>query len=147
MKRFVNEEIVLEEVLSSPPERVFKALTLEIGSWWDHRFKKGSSVGFEPRIGGRFYEDFGQGSAALYAVVGYIDPPRRLRLEGPMGMEGVLVSVMEFNLEGLGAGTRLSLVHGILGNLEPSLVDEYREGWKAILGKTIPAWLEKGGKM
>jgi uncharacterized protein YndB with AHSA1/START domain len=146
VKRFVNEEITIEQALPAPPERVFRALTLEIGSWWDHRFREGSSVGFEPRIGGRFYEDLGQGSAALYAIVSLIDPPRRLRLEGGMGMDGTLVSVMDFKLEPGSGGTKLSLVHGILGNLEPGIVDEYREGWRAILGKTLPAWLEKGGK-
>jgi len=144
MKSFVNEEITLEQVLPYPPGRVFAALTTEIGGWWDHRFREGSTVGFEPRIGGRFYEDFGAGgAAACYAQVTYIDPPRRLKLQGSMGMDGALVSVMDFSLEATEGGTRLGFVHALLGNLEEGLVAEYREGWETIFGKTLPDWLAK----
>ncbi len=131
--------------LEAPPGRVFSALTAEIGRWWDHRFREGSTVGFEPRIGGRFYEDWGGGSAALYATVTFIDPPRRLRLEGPMGMDGAVLGVMEFRLEPLPAGTRLSLAHSILGSLEAATAEEYRAGWAELLGTTLPAYLAKGG--
>jgi len=144
MKAFVNEELVLELELAFPPERVFRGLTLEIASWWSHRFRDGSAVGFEPRIGGRFYEDFGGGSAALYAFVTYIEPPIKLRLEGSMGMDGPVVSVMDFDFAKSALGTRLSLRHFILGSLDPGTVEEYRSGWGEILGKTLPAWLAGG---
>jgi uncharacterized protein YndB with AHSA1/START domain len=141
MKSFVNEEIELEQILPFSPNLVFHALTAEAGHWWNHRFREGSTVGFEPRIGGRFYEDFGGGSAALYAVVEAIDPPARLVLRGAMGMDGAVVSVMVFDITEEGGGARLSLRHSIIGNLEEGTVDEYREGWREIFGKVLPGWL------
>ncbi|HET7838551.1 MAG TPA: SRPBCC domain-containing protein, partial [Rectinemataceae bacterium] len=92
MKELVHEEIAQSYDLAAPIEKVFAAITSDIGKWWTHRFREGSTVGFEPKIGGRFYEEWAGGSAALYATVTYIEPPARLRLSGPMGMDGAVTS-------------------------------------------------------
>jgi uncharacterized protein YndB with AHSA1/START domain len=146
MKELVREEIALVYDFDAAPERVFTALTAEIGKWWTHRFKEGSEVGFEPRIGGRFYEEWEVGGAALYATVTYIDPPRKLRLEGPMGMSGAVAASMEFELADSGKGTRLSLVHDILASMAKEEIQEYRMGWAQLLGTTLRGYLEGGKK-
>ena len=48
MKELLREEIALVLELPATPERVFAALSSEIGNWWSHRFKDDSTVGFEP---------------------------------------------------------------------------------------------------
>ncbi len=141
MKELVREEIALAYDFPAPRERVFAALTSEVGKWWTHRFKEGSEVGFEPRIGGRFYEEWEPSGAVLYATVTYIDPPRRLRLEGPMGMSGAVAASMDFVLEASGTGTRLKLVHDILGSMEKDEIEEYRKGWAELLDRTLRDYL------
>ena len=143
MRELVGEELEFSELLSAEPRRVFLALTGEIGFWWDHRFKEGASVALEPRIGGRFYEETGPDGAVLYATVTRFEPPSRLVLEGPMGMPGAVLSVMDFQLVEEGEGCRLSLRHSILGLLEKPLIEDYRQGWAQILGSTLPSWLAK----
>jgi uncharacterized protein YndB with AHSA1/START domain len=142
MKELVREEISLAYDLAAPIGTVFAALTADIGKWWTHRFKEGSEVGFEPRIGGRFYEEWEVGGAALYATVTYIDPPRRLRLEGPMGMSGAVAASMQFELESRGSGTRLELVHDILASIDRAELEEYRAGWAELLDRGLRAFVE-----
>jgi uncharacterized protein YndB with AHSA1/START domain len=41
-----------EVVIAAPRERVFAALTDEVGTWWAHRFRDGSEVRLDPELGG-----------------------------------------------------------------------------------------------
>jgi uncharacterized protein YndB with AHSA1/START domain len=74
MKEIVAVSILLSYEIAARPARVFDALTKEIGAWWTHAFKKGGIVRFEPRVGGRFYEEWSDETGALYAHVTYFDP-------------------------------------------------------------------------
>jgi uncharacterized protein YndB with AHSA1/START domain len=139
MKEIVADSIVLSYEIEAGPARIFDALTKEIGSWWTHSFKKGKSVKLEPRVGGRFYEEWGDGTGALYAHVTYIEPPVKLRLMGPMGMSGAVASCME--------KTRLTLTHDILGTIPRDEVESYRSGWKELLGVTLRAFVERSAEM
>ena len=146
MNELVHDRIAFTCTIGAEIGRVFKAITVEIGSWWSHRFTDGSVVAMEPRIGGRFYEEWSGTSAALYAVVQHIDPPRSLKLAGPMGMDGAVVSVMEFRLEQEGRGTKLSLAHEIFGWIESGTIESYRGGWAELLGHTLKSYCERGAK-
>jgi uncharacterized protein YndB with AHSA1/START domain len=144
MKELVNKSIVQRHSIAAPPERVFSALTAEIGRWWTHRFRTDGVVGFEPELGGRFFEAW-SGGGALYAEVTYLDPPRMLRLAGPMGMEGAVISTMVFELTAEEHGTSLLLTHDILGALSAETAEDYEAGWKALLGQTLKAYAEGQG--
>lgn len=146
MKELVNDSIVLEYVIEASPDRVFRGVTAEIGAWWTHSFKEHKTVSLEPRVGGRFYEDWGDGQGALYATVTYLEAPRKLRLSGPMGMSGAVACAMEFALEDRGASTLLKLTHDILGTINPQVVEEYRAGWKELLGQSLKNHVEQGAK-
>ena len=78
-------EVEQEVVVAAPREKVFEALC-RMGEWWPHTFREGSSVHLEPRVGGRFWEDWGDGDGALYATVTGIRRPEQLTCTGPMGM-------------------------------------------------------------
>jgi uncharacterized protein YndB with AHSA1/START domain len=141
MKSLVSEGISFEYEYGAPIDKVFAAISSDVGKWWPHRFHQGSTVGFEPRIGGRFFEEWGPGSAALYATVTLIEPPARLRLSGPMGMAGATACSLEYLLAAIPGGSRLSLVHDIFGLLDEDVVEDYRQGWIEILGTTLKAFL------
>ncbi|MGH2627534.1 MAG: hypothetical protein ACRDHY_12895, partial [Anaerolineales bacterium] len=75
--------------IQAPPRRVFEALTKDIASWWgsphiidDERTR---DIVLEARLGGRLYEDWGDGAGALWATVTRIRPDEYLELNGPLG--------------------------------------------------------------
>ena len=143
MKDLVHDTIALEFRFEASPERVFEALTRGIGAWWTHAFREGSTVSMDVRPGGAFGESW-PGGGALYATIRYLDPPRSLVMDGPMGMSGAVASSMEFTLEAVEGGTLLHLVHDILGRIEPVTIADYRSGWEEVLGLSLREHLGKG---
>ena len=70
-----------------PAERAFEAFTQEIDLWWrrgpKYRFfgKAVGTLAFEPAVGGRLFESFGEGATARVVEAGRIqvwNPPARL---------------------------------------------------------------------
>ena len=52
-------------VIDAPPARVFAALTKHVSAWWGPPYVIGEDARdlvVEPRIGGRVYEDWGNGA-------------------------------------------------------------------------------------
>lgn len=112
--------------------RVFQTLT-EMGTWWPHRFRPGSDVVFEARVGGRFYEDWGDGDGALYGVVQHWEQDSLVVVAGPMGVRGPVASVWSMTLEDAAEGTLLTLAHRAFGDIDAASQQMYAEGWTAIL--------------
>ena len=67
-----------EITLRATQERVFKALTTEQRSWYPHTYggDRVLDVLCEEFVGGKMYEDWGEGLGVLYGFVKYWDPPR-----------------------------------------------------------------------
>ncbi|MDQ3454591.1 MAG: metalloregulator ArsR/SmtB family transcription factor [Actinomycetota bacterium] len=112
--------------------RVFQTLT-EMGTWWPHRFRPGSDVVFEARVGGRFYEDWGDGDGALYGVVQQLEQDSLVHVAGPMGVRGPVASVWSMTLEDAAEGTLVTLAHRAFGDIDAASQQMYAEGWTAIL--------------
>src|SRR5688500_14554514 len=70
-------DVATDVTIDAPPSRVWDAIT-RMGGWWPHRFRAGSGVVLEPYVGGRFYEDWGDGAGALYGTVARWDAGARL---------------------------------------------------------------------
>src|SRR3954469_15370970 len=96
-KELKYAHIVQEHVVNAPRDKVFKALTEEANAWWAHTqaTKNGTPPGedktkitMEPKVGGRFYEDFVNGGGFLYATVSWLKPGFEIELVGPMGFDG-----------------------------------------------------------
>ncbi len=128
-------EVRAEVRIDAPRPRVFDTL-LGIGDWWPHRFRDGSSVALEPWVGGRFMEDFGQGSGALYGTVVLLDRPSTLRVSGPMGMTGAVAGTWTVRCADDGEGsrvTRVTLEHSAYGDVDEDTRTAYTEGWGQVL--------------
>ncbi len=78
--------------------------------------------------GGRFHETFAGGGGALYAVVTYVDPDRKLIMQGPMGMRGAVLGVISFTLAATGSGTQLRLSHRVAGEVTKEEGEQYSDG-------------------
>ena len=118
--------------IPAPREKVFDALTAGMGGWWPHRFVSDSQVHLEPQVGGRFYEDYGNGNGALYATVTGVRRPEQVTLSGPMGMTGPVASVMVFDLEEAGDQTVVRLSHKGVGDISDETKRNYEQGWREV---------------
>ena len=118
--------------IPAPREKVFAALTDGMGAWWPHRFVTDSQVHLEAQIGGRFFEDYGNGNGALYATVTAIRRPEQVILSGPMGMTGPVASVMIFDLDETGDQTVVRLSHKGIGDISAETKSNYEQGWRDV---------------
>lgn len=112
--------------------RVFRTLT-EMGSWWPHRFRPGADIVFEARVGGRFFEDWGDGQGALYGLVQQLEQDSLVQVAGPMGVRGPVASVWSMTLEDTADGTLVRLAHRAFGDIDPASQQSYAEGWQEVL--------------
>ncbi|MFC5745352.1 hypothetical protein [Actinomadura rugatobispora] len=121
-------------VVPCDPLHAFKEFTSGQGGWWPHDHRRGPQpvlgIGFEPAVGGDWYERSIDGSRVRRGKVLVWDPPRRVVGEWPL-MLGVDASIDEvgtseldvrFNEHREGA-TRVDLEHrGMHFNTRPDFV-------------------------
>ena len=124
-------EVEQEVLVAAPREKVFDAVS-RMGEWWPHSFREGSAVQLEPRLGGRFWEDWGGGDGALYATVTQIQRPERLTCTGPMGMGGPVTGVFSMELDERPDGTLVRLSHHAVGPIDDETRAGYESGWAGV---------------
>jgi uncharacterized protein YndB with AHSA1/START domain len=113
---FISEHDI---AIAAPPQRVFDALTAEVGRWWDaaHSYS-GNAANFtlDARAGGCFCERWSGGSIRHMTVV-FVEPGHTLRLTGGLGpLQSMAVTgSMTFTLDGDGAATRLHYRYAVSG--------------------------------
>jgi uncharacterized protein YndB with AHSA1/START domain len=140
-----------ELTIQAPPGTVFTALTRNLSAWWGrpyvHDDRRVIALRLEPTVGGRFWEDWGDGDGALYASVSAIRAPEELILSGPFGMGGLCTSVVRFTLSEVRGRTRLALSHRAAGEIDEEREQRYRVGWEDLLGQRLRAFLERGERL
>jgi uncharacterized protein YndB with AHSA1/START domain len=138
--------ILQELTIKAPRERVWQALTRDIGQWWAFRVNKEepSTISLEPQLGGRFMERWGDDEGALWGVVTFLRKPQRLRLNGQLGMNRPVNSQYEYELEDVGGSTLLRLTHRCYGEQDPNWEQAHRQGWGTLLNTYLKRFLEQG---
>ena len=128
------------------PEFVYDHLTGDVSGWWDHSFsEKPYRLYIEPEPGGAFYEIFDEsGEGVKHATVTYAKRGEMLRMEGPLGLSGMaLTMVCTYTLRSSGNGaTLLKLnVNGAGGYPDetPGLVQEV---WEHFLWERFKPYVE-----
>ena len=142
-------EVVSEVRMAAPPGRVWHALTEEIGRWWPAGFfssPKAKRMVLEPRVGGRVFEDWGEGDASgllWYTVIG-IEAGRELRLSGELGPDwgGPAHLATRWTLKPDGDGTVVRLEEVISGRIGEGTEGKMTEGWNTILGQHLRPFVE-----
>ena len=125
-------DVANDVTIDASRERVWDAIT-RMGQWWPHRFRDGSTVVLEPVVGGRFYEDWGGETGALYGTVVKVSAPAQIVVEGPMGMAGPVVGVWSMDLAETDGRTVLRYSHRAFGDISPETVQGYTSGWGEVL--------------
>jgi DNA-binding transcriptional ArsR family regulator/uncharacterized protein YndB with AHSA1/START domain len=130
-------DVATEIEVAAPREQVFAAV-VDIGRWWPHRFRDNTPVVFEPHVGGRWFEDWGDGNGALYGQVVVLDRPGRLSITGPLGMSGPVTSVWSVQLEEAGPDrTVIRGTHRAYGDIDDDTATRYGEGWSEVYAALV----------
>jgi uncharacterized protein YndB with AHSA1/START domain len=142
-------QVELELRIESPLEEVWQALVHDAGSWWHKDFfvtKEPEAFVLEPRLGGKVYEDCGDGTGFVWFTVEGIQPPDYLYLVGhvrpPYG--GPCTSLVEVRLSAeADSATRLMISDTVHGYVSDKMATSLDEGWKLLFGN-LKAFVERG---
>lgn len=119
--------------VKATPEKAFAAVL--------HRFGKGNTrpdgaslqLLLEPKVGGRWYRDRGEGIGHLWGFVQVIKAPALLELSGPMFMSYPVINHVEVKIEPNAGGSRVSLRHRAIGMIDPEHRKNVHGGWSHML--------------
>lgn len=142
--------VELEIPIAAPRARVWNALVTETSSWWRADFYVGKSpkaFHFEAKVGGRVYEDWGEGNGFLWYTVVEVESGVALRLAGhlmPDSGNSLGTTLLHLRLEEDGAGgTSLFVVNLLFGQLAPGLAKALESMWQMLLGEALKAHCER----
>lgn len=132
-----------EVLINAPREKVFDALC-DVSGWWRHTFKEGpAEMVFEPVVGGRFMQTWGDDEGALFGTVVHINRPEMIRMSGQLGTNLPASNLYQYELEEKDGGTLLKLTHRVAGMINTDYHDNYIAGW-GLLWESLRAFVEEG---
>jgi uncharacterized protein YndB with AHSA1/START domain len=131
-----RDSLTIAREVRGTPEQVFRALTdpEELMKWWG---PKGAMTRAQVNLrpGGEYrFEYRGAAGETLWVKGQYqvVEPPRRIVTTWFNSKLPDLRNGVEFLLEGVPAGTRVTVVHsGLAGRLEA--FQDYEKGWPEVL--------------
>jgi len=139
--------VELEIPIQATKEAVWDALVNDIGMWWRKDFcatdlKK---MVLEPRLGGRMYEDCGDGTGLTWYTVEAVKVHESMLLSGVLGHDwgGPARTLLSLVLEEHGAETRLKIVDSYIGHISEKAAGSFEAGWMAIFGEAFKPYVEK----
>ena len=127
-----------------PPDWAFRFFTEKIGDWWPledystfamNGRGRPDRVVFEPKVGGRVYEQLGD-EVATWGVVNVWEPPSRVAFSWRTNTEWPEETDVEITFTSEGGGTRVRLRHTgweRLGDRAEAAHASYAEGWGEVL--------------
>ena len=139
--------VSLELPIAAPPERVWDALTTQIGEWWPSDFlTTADAMQFEARLGGHLFEQDAAGNGAIWYTVYAIDTGVSIDLAGQLSPAygGPVQSLLRLVLREHGDHTVLELTDAVIGNVGPNSSKSLSDGWRAIFGAGLKAFVERG---
>lgn len=84
------------------PERVFDVIVARSNEWYPYTYgeERVKAIVLEPRVGGRYFEDWGDGQGHLYGVVSHYDAPTNLAYRGQIYGGSILDTEYELERDG-----------------------------------------------
>ena len=141
------EPIRREITVRCDPATAFRVFTEEASSWWplethsiavdEREGVQAERVVFEPRVGGRIYEEISDGSTGDWGVIREWAPPERLRIAWkPNDRPAEQATDLLITFSPDPDGTRVTLVHDgweVLGKDGQASREAYTGGWPGTL--------------
>jgi hypothetical protein len=121
--------------IKAGPDKVFAAMLERFGKRNTTPSGEPMHLLLEPKPGGRWYRDRGNGIGHLWGFVQAIKPPSLLELSGPMFMSYPINNHLELKVEEIPEGSRVTLRHRALGLIDPQHRKGVGTGWKHMLAE------------
>jgi uncharacterized protein YndB with AHSA1/START domain len=139
--------IIRSVSVSWGPNAAFRRFTADFGTWWPWRtFSIGGThierIVFEPRVGGRIYEQHVDGRRFQWGRVLEWDPPRRVKFSWHPSRGESTAQDVELRFEPEGPGTRLTLTATKWENLGPK-AGRSRKGYDIGWDYVLKVWAER----
>lgn len=133
--------------IAAAPDRVWRALTEEIGHWWLPDFycaPNSKAIKLEPWPGGRLYEDAENGGGLLWFNVVAVTPPESLHLAGhiipPYG--GPATTLLHLSLSRIPSGTLLKVHNSVLGYISKGQLESTIAGWRQLFAEGLKPYAQ-----
>jgi DNA-binding transcriptional ArsR family regulator len=144
------ERVELEIEIAAPRKRVWNALVKETTFWWPKNFytwPKTKGFHMEPKLGGRVYEDWGNGNGLVWAVIHGVRAPEYLDMHGVMSPPyGPAHTILRLDLEEKGASTLLKLSDSTIGKVGACGDAGKEAGWKELYADNFKRYVESKQK-
>ena len=144
----VVRKILLEIPIAAPRERVWEALVGETAAWFVSDPSTGPATKtfrVEPQVGGRMYEDWGNGEGLLWGHVILVQSPQTLHVAGDCSPQwgGPNRGIMIWELAAEDDGsTTVRFEHALHGNVSDETVASYDGGWRIQLVQGLKGYNE-----
>ena len=140
-------QVDLEVEIEAHRERVWTALIHEIDLWWRKDFFAAQGTKrfvLEPKLGGKMYEDAGDGTGLTWYTVMGIEPMQKLLLVGYLTPEfgGPSTSMVQIILKNSERRTIVQISESIMGKSKDC--SNHEAGWKLLFEDGLKAHVEKG---
>ncbi len=120
--------------VKAPPDKAFAAVLHRLGKGNTRPDGQSLDMILEPKAGGRWYRDRGNGVGHLWGFVQAIKAPELLELSGPMFMSYPAINHVEVKVTPATGGSRVTLRHRAIGMIDPEHRKNVGTGWGHMLG-------------
>lgn len=119
--------------IKASPEKVWPAMLHSLGKGNTRPDGQSLQTELEPRAGGRWWRNRGNGIEHLWGFVQAIKPNELLEISGPMFMSYPAINHVEVKLEKIATGTKVTLRHRAVGTIDPEHRKNVSGGWNHML--------------
>ncbi|HEV8267266.1 MAG TPA: SRPBCC domain-containing protein [Thermoanaerobaculia bacterium] len=140
-----------QATLAAPPERVYRALTAEVGKWWDgaHTYSgDAANLSIDSKAGGCFCEKLENGGSIEHMRVVLAWPKQLFRMTGGLGplQETGSAGSLTFKLAPAPTGTNLEMTY-VVGGYRQGGFEKLAPLVDSVLGVQFArfrSWVETG---
>ncbi len=123
--------------IDAPKAKVFDAFLNNPNGWFyeNEESRKNTPTRCEPRLGGKFYIEYPSNGFNVLGEITMIKHEHKIRMRGDCTMPQAVLMNMTISFEEIGSGTRVTIDHRMMGELEDSWAQEFEHGWSDGLEK------------
>ena len=137
----------LEIEIAATPARVWRAIVEDTRLWWREDFYVGApgSMRFEPRLGGRLFEDWGDGAGVVWYTVIALDPGRSIDLSGHLtaAFGGPATSLLRIEVVERGRASLLRISDSVHGRIDDDKAAGLEQGWRLLFAEGLKPFVER----
>lgn len=122
--------------IKATTEKAFAAVLHRLGKGNTRPDGQSLNMQLEPKPGGRWYRDLGNGIGHFWGFVQVVKAPTLLELSGPMFMSYPAINHVEVKIEPAAGGCKVVLRHRAIGMIDPEHRKNIVGGWNHMLSQT-----------